>query len=91
MAPKSKIRFPFAWDQKSLEDGTYTLAIKGHAGKKEFSTEENFTISSKEVQEYAEKTNPDAELKQGIPTWVWVIGAIVFGIIMFFVGRRKKQ
>lgn len=91
MAPKSKIRFPFAWDQESLEDGTYTLALKGHAGKKEFSTEENFTISNKEVQEYAEKTNPDAELKQGIPTWVWIVVAIVFGIIMFFVGRRKKQ
>ncbi|WP_019415119.1 DUF916 domain-containing protein [Paenisporosarcina sp. TG20] len=90
MAPKSKIRFPFAWDQETLEDSTYTLVVNGHAGEKEFSTEENFTISNKEVQEYAEKTNPNAELKQGIPTWVWIVGAIVFGIIMFFVGRRKK-
>ncbi|WP_017381813.1 DUF916 domain-containing protein [Paenisporosarcina sp. TG-14] len=90
MAPKSKIRFPFAWDHETLEDGTYTLAIKGYAGKNEFSTEENFTISNKEVQEYAEKTNPVAELKQGIPTWVWIVGAIVFGIIMFLMGRRKK-
>ncbi|QBP41963.1 DUF916 domain-containing protein [Paenisporosarcina antarctica] len=90
MAPKSKIRFPFAWDHESLEDGNYTLAIKGHAGKTEFSAEENFTISNKEVQEYAEKSNPNAVLKQGMPTWVWIVGAIVFGIIMFLMGRRKK-
>jgi len=92
MAPKSKIRYPFAWDYETLEDGTYTLVVKGHAGEKEFSSEETFTISNDEVQEYAERTNPTAELdsKNGVPTWVWIAGAIVFGIIMFVVGRRKK-
>jgi hypothetical protein len=93
MAPKSEIRFPFAWNNEKLEDGNYTLKVDGKAGDKEFSVEEPFTISSEEVQEYAETTNPTVEVeddKKGIPTWVWIAAAIAFGALMFFMGRRKK-
>lgn len=94
MAPKSKIRFPFAWNNETLEDGNYTLKVSGKAGDKEFSVEEPFIISTEEVQEYAETISPVAETEEdgekGIPTWVWIIAAVAFGILMFFMGRRKK-
>lgn len=94
MAPKSKIRFPFAWNNEKLEDGNYTLKVAGKAGDKEFSVEEPFTISTEEVQEYAETVNPVAEVdednEKGIPAWVWIAAAIAFGLLMFFMGRRKK-
>lgn len=90
MAPKTKIRFPFDWDHETLEDGMYTLVINGQAGEKEFTAKETFTISNKQVQEYAEKTKPTVDVQKEIPMWVWIIGAILFGIVMFFLGRRKK-
>lgn len=92
MAPKSKIRFPFAWNHETLEDGDYTLEVDGHAGEKQFSVKEPFTISSEEVQEYAKTVNPTVEIedKPIVPIWVWIVGMIVFGFIMFLVGRRKK-
>lgn len=90
MAPKTQIRFPFAWNHDRLEDGNYTLVVNGHAGEKEFSVEETFTISTEEVNEYAEIVNPEVVAKQGMSMWVWVLGAIGFGLGMFFLGRRKK-
>ena len=54
----------------------------------------NEANSIEEVQEFAETTNPMAEVdeeeNEGIPGWVWIIAAIAFGLLMFFMGRRKK-
>ncbi|RNF39479.1 WxL protein peptidoglycan domain-containing protein [Planococcus salinus] len=92
MAPKSQIRYPFAWNHESLKDGDYTLKVDGQAGDEPFSVEEPFSISNEEVQEYAEVTNPTVEVEGdgGVPMWVWIAGALAFGLLMFFIGRRKK-
>ncbi|MGI2327625.1 WxL protein peptidoglycan domain-containing protein [Planococcus sp. YIM B11945] len=95
MAPKTKIRYPIAWNNKQLEDGDYTLVVNGKAGGQEFAVNEAFSISNDEVQEFAETTNPVAETdekeKGGIPTWVWIAVAVLFGLAMFLLGRRKKK
>ncbi|WP_422122780.1 WxL protein peptidoglycan domain-containing protein [Planococcus sp. X10-3] len=92
MAPKSKIRFPVAWNHEELADGKYTLVANGHAGEQVIATEEPFEISNEAVEEYAEIVNPTPVVNEGdgIPVWVWIGAAIVFGIIMFLAGRRKK-
>ncbi|WP_428911941.1 WxL protein peptidoglycan domain-containing protein [Niallia sp. Krafla_26] len=93
MAPKSKIRFPFQWGHDTLEDGTYTLTIQGKVEGKSINASETFTINNNDVEEYAEKAQPNkpqAVVNNGIPTWVWIVGAILFGIVMFLIGKRKK-
>ena len=92
MAPKSQIRYPFAWNHETLDDGTYTLKVDGKAGEQQISVEESFTISTEEVQEYAEVINPTVDVEEdgGVPMWVWIAGALAFGLLMFFMGRRKK-
>jgi hypothetical protein len=93
MAPKSMIRYPFHWEHETLEDGTYTLDIQGNIEDQEFSNAKKFTIKNKDVQEFVERTQPNvpqANVDNGIPTWVWVIGGVLFGIVMFLLGKRKK-
>jgi hypothetical protein len=92
MAPKSKIRYPFEWGHETLEDGTYTLTIEGTFGGEKVSSSEAFTIKSKDVEEYMEKTKPnlpEAQVNRGIPTWIWILGAVLFGIVMFLLGRKR--
>lgn len=91
MAPKSMIRHPFAWNHETLEDGTYTLVFNGRAGEKDVAVEESFTISSEEVEEYAEITNPSpiVDQEKGFPTWGWVVAIIISGTVLFLLGRRK--
>ncbi|WP_078543023.1 DUF916 domain-containing protein [Litchfieldia alkalitelluris] len=93
MAPKSKIRYPFQWGHDTLEDGNYTLNIKGNIADRAFSISKVFTIKNKDVEEYVEKTQPNvpqANVNNGIPIWVWIISAVLFGIVMFVLGKRKK-
>ncbi|WKA57082.1 DUF916 domain-containing protein [Planococcus shenhongbingii] len=93
MAPKSKIRFPFAWNHEELKDGNYTLVANGHAGDQVIEVEEPFEISSEEVAEYAEVVNPTAVVEEdaGIPMWIWISIAVAFGMIMFLLGNRRKK
>lgn len=94
MAPKSKIRFPVNWTNETLEDGKYTVALQGNAGENEATLSEDFTIQNKDVQDYVEKTQPtapQAQVKSGIPIWVWVFAAIAFGVGMFFIGKRRPS
>ncbi|WP_194841282.1 WxL protein peptidoglycan domain-containing protein [Salinibacillus xinjiangensis] len=94
MAPKSKIRYPISWGYESLEDGKYTLSIEGTAGEEEFSSSKSFTIENQDVEEYIENTQPNqpqAQIDNGIPTIVWIIGGIVLAILMYFLGRRKSK
>ena len=93
MAPKSKIRFPFAWNHEELKDGTYTLVADGHAGDQVIAVEESFEISTEAVEEYAEVINPTpvVDEKGGIPTWAWIAVAAAFAILMFVLGRRRQK
>lgn len=93
MAPKSKIRFPLAWNHEELKDGNYTLIANGHAGDQVIEVEEPFEISTEEVAEYAEVVNPTAVVEEdgGIPMWIWISLAVVFGVIMFLLGQRRKK
>jgi hypothetical protein len=93
MAPKSKIRHPFQWGDAPLEDGTYTVAIEGTVEGEKVSTSDTFTINNKDVEVAIEHTKPNqlqANVNKGIPTWVWVVGALLFGILMFLVGKKKS-
>jgi hypothetical protein len=92
MAPKTKIRHPFQWGNEILKDGTYTLTVDSNVNNVKVTASESFTIGDKEVKEYMEKTQPNlpkAQINKGIPMWIWILGAVVFGVIMFFIGRRK--
>lgn len=91
MAPKSMIRHPFAWNHETLEDGDYTLVFNGRAGEKVVAVEERFTITSEEVQTYADVTNPSPVVDQekGVPTWIWIAALILVGAVLFLLGRRK--
>ncbi|MFD2680469.1 DUF916 domain-containing protein [Bacillus seohaeanensis] len=93
MAPNSWIRFPMQWGHDTLDDGTYTLTMDGTAGDSKVTTSKTFKIANKDVEQYVEKNEtklPTAATESTVPTWVWVGGAILFGLIMFFIGRRKK-
>ncbi|WP_067727693.1 WxL protein peptidoglycan domain-containing protein [Oceanobacillus damuensis] len=92
MAPKSQIRYPIPWENESLDDGTYTLNVNGTAGGNEFTASESFTIENEDIQEYEEKNVPETNTSDnnGIPIWVWVAGAVVFGILMFVIGKKVK-
>ncbi|HEO8419712.1 TPA: DUF916 domain-containing protein [Yersinia enterocolitica] len=91
MAPKTKIRYPIQWNDETLEDGDYTLNIKGKVDGKEVSTAKPFTINNKDVTEYVEKTQAtQVKVDNGIPIWVWIIGAVLFGLVMFLIGKRRK-
>lgn len=76
MAPKSQIHHPFAWNQETLEDGTYTLSVIGMAGSDEFAAKETFTIKNDDVETYAETIQPTVADGQqgGIPVWLRKIG-----------------
>lgn len=93
MAPKTKIRYPFQWEHETLEDGTYTLSIQGFTGGTEVASTKTFTINNKDVEEYVEKAHPNvpqAKANNGIPAWVWVVCAVLFGIVMFLIGKKRK-
>jgi hypothetical protein len=93
MAPKSKIQYPFNWNDEIIKEGTYILFVSGTAGDIEYSSEKTFSIQMKDVQAYAEQSQPRVEVQkgnQGIPIWLWIIGIFLFGFIMYVMGRRKK-
>jgi hypothetical protein len=93
MAPKSQIRYSIPWGNDRIEDGEYTLTVNGSAGGSEFTSTETFSIENKDVQEYADKNLPKANTSggQGIPVWVWITGAIVFGFFMFMIGIKLNK
>ncbi|WP_087972501.1 WxL protein peptidoglycan domain-containing protein [Oceanobacillus rekensis] len=92
MAPKSQIRYPVPWGNETLDDGTYNLTLSGTAGGEAFSASETFTIENKDIQEFEEKNLPNTNTSDnnGIPIWVWFVGAFVFGILMFVIGKKAK-
>jgi hypothetical protein len=92
MAPKSRIRLPFQWGHETLASGTYTVIIEGTFGGERITASEGFQIGDEDVEEYVEKTRPvlpEAQINKGIPTWIWIAGAILIGIIMFYIGKRR--
>lgn len=95
MAPKTRIRYPIRWNYETLEQGDYKLYLKMTYNNSEVETEEDFTIGNEEVNEYVEKTQPvvpQGKVEEDPPIWIWVIlGAIVLSILMFWLGKRKKQ
>lgn len=92
LAPKSKIRYPFQWGNETIEDGTYTLRIEGTTSGQKIKASEEFTINNEDMEKYVEKTQPNNVIteEKGISIWVWFTVAILFGLIMFLLGRRKK-
>ncbi|MFD1849300.1 WxL protein peptidoglycan domain-containing protein [Oceanobacillus bengalensis] len=91
MAPNTKIRYPFNWNNETLDDGDYVLDMEVTIDDETIKASENFTIHNEDVEEYAERTEPivpEARTNK-IPTWMWGGGIILFGIIMFTMGRRK--
>ncbi|WP_010651682.1 WxL protein peptidoglycan domain-containing protein [Oceanobacillus massiliensis] len=92
MAPKSQIRYSIPWQNETLADGTYTLNLNGTAGGEEFSASETFTIENEDIQEFEEKNLPNttASGNTGIPIWIWIAGAVVFGMLMFIIGKKIK-
>ncbi|MFC2949388.1 DUF916 domain-containing protein [Virgibacillus sediminis] len=90
MAPNSAIQYGIPWEHESLEDGEYTLTVSGTAGTEQFAATETFTIANDDVQAYAERNMPEVNTpsSQGIPVWAWVLGAVVFGVLMLFAGRK---
>lgn len=93
MAPKSQIRYQIPWDNESLEDGDYTLAMNGSAGDDTFSVEEDFTIAQDEIEEYAEINTPEVNEPGGfsMPIWVWILAAVLFGGLMLVVGKKLNK
>jgi hypothetical protein len=92
MAPKSKIRYPFNWGNEILEDGTFTLVINGTVGEEKVAVSKSFTIGNADVEEYVERTQtslPQAKIDNGVPTWLWIVGAVIFGFVMFLIGKRR--
>lgn len=91
MAPKTMIRYPIKWGSETLEDGRYNLHIQGSVAGNMFSASKSFTISNRAVTEYVEKTqNPQGKEENEIPIWVWIGGAVLFGVVMFMIGKRRS-
>lgn len=92
MAPESKIRYPIQWRAKTIDNGNYIIMLNGNVDGTKFKVTKKFTIGSNDVKEYAQKNQsnlPQTNVNKGISKWVWIIGAILFGVIMFFIGRRR--
>lgn len=91
MAPKSVIRYPLAWGGSTLKDGTYSLYVEV-AGDLNINEVKEFTINNEDVEEFVEQSNDKvtvAKEETGIPSWIWIAGIILFGLLMFILGRRK--
>lgn len=92
MAPKSRIRYPIQWGNKTLNNGKYIINIKGTVDGKSNTTIKNFQIGNNDIKEYTQRVQslPQTSINKGIPKWIWVICAIIFGLVMYFLGRRKS-
>ncbi|WEG13231.1 DUF916 domain-containing protein [Pullulanibacillus sp. KACC 23026] len=100
MAPKSKIRYPIQWQNKTLNHGNYLIHLNGKVGDTTLKATKKFTIGSNEVKQYAQKYNPPqaATGNKGQPMWVWIGVALLFviivvlvGMIVFLMGRAKRK
>jgi len=91
MSPKSAIRYPIEWGAGTLEDGTYSLYVEV-AGDLNVNAVKEFKINNEDIAEFVEKSNANvtvAKEETGIPSWIWIVGIILFGLLMFVLGRRK--
>ncbi|KGR89467.1 hypothetical protein CD30_16870 [Ureibacillus massiliensis 4400831 = CIP 108448 = CCUG 49529] len=93
MAPMSKIRFPIQWGYEMLEDGNYTIRINGHVQGNDFTEVRELQIRKEDVDDFVEQQQTEvtvAKEDNGIPTWIWIAGVVLIGIIMFLLGRRRR-
>ena len=94
MAPMSKTKLQITPDYGTLEEGTYILMIKGKSGEKEFFAEEPFTISTDKVLAITENKYSSADTEEYyevLPSWFWIIGVIIFGVITIFTVKKRKR
>lgn len=92
MAPKSQIRYPMQWNSETLAQGKYKLIVNINVNDDEITAEEEFEIGNDQIEEYAERTQPEIQLEEeGIPIWVWlIVGAVILAGLMFWLGSRKR-
>lgn len=96
MAPTTEIRYPFDWGTEPLREGTYRLAVTMNVNGEEIKEEQNITLETAAVEEFAQRA-PGATLEvqeEGMPSWAWALigglGAVVLIIIMGFLRKLKK-
>lgn len=93
MAPMSKIRFPIQWGYETLEDGTYTIRINGNVQGNEFTEVRELQIRGEDVDQFVEQQQTEvtvAKEENGLPTWFWIAGVVLIGIMMFLLGRKRR-
>lgn len=93
MAPTTVIRYPFAWGTEPLRAGTYRLSVTMNVNGREIKEEQEITLGTNAVEEYAERAPaPTVEVQEnGIPGWAWaLIGGLGAGVLFFILGRFKK-
>jgi len=92
MAPKTQINFPMHWDSAALEPGKYTLSVTANVAGKEIIAEENFNINNAAVEKYAERSNqPIAKTQTGALYFIIILGFVVLGGLMVWLGKRKTK
>lgn len=91
MAPTSEIKYPLRWEHEELENGDYSITITATIDGEEVTTTNSFTINHDDIQDYIEKNDPIVTQNKNNMIWYVVIAAILFGIAMFFLGKKRKR
>ncbi|MFP1646929.1 DUF916 and DUF3324 domain-containing protein [Enterococcus mundtii] len=97
MAPLSTYRFGIDWDNERLEPGDYSLhLIVTDAKDNEWEFNRAFTISESDAREVNKVAITEVN-QQTIPTWVYIVGGVLLGIIILlmiyflFIRKKKKE
>lgn len=81
ISPKNYFWYPIKWDGK-VSPGKYKIEING----KEFF----FEIKKDDIPEEEDENTIIVE-NSGIPFWVWILIALLLGIILFLLFKKRKK
>ena len=94
MAPKTEINYQIPWEYTEYKPGKFRLTMTTLVDGKEKQYEETFTVTSKDVSEYYELTQPKKPIASYSPwdNWFPAILIVFIGVIFgFFYGKKKQK
>lgn len=96
MAPKTEVKHPIEFGEGEITEGVYTVDVKLNVEGRdlvstgEIEIEEEFVEKQTERREGSQHSETQSEDQGGIKLAIYIVIGLLFGILMFGLGRRKK-